>query len=92
MELVPTWFLLGTKNLTKSILGGLLGRLRSSLGRLEGQTARLGGQTGGPGSSKNHFLLARSDSIASRSCEELPEAASSSENRLSVGFGRLWGG
>ena len=47
--LVSTWLHFGTKKLSKSHLGGVLGRLRRVLRRLGGVSERLGGVLGRPG-------------------------------------------
>ena len=47
--LVSTWLHFGTKELSKSHLGGVLGRLRRVLRRLGGVSERLGGVLGRPG-------------------------------------------
>ena len=47
--LVSTWLHVETKKLSKSHLGGVLGRLRRALRRLGGVSERLGGVFGRPG-------------------------------------------
>ena len=47
--LVSTWLHFGTKKLSKSHFGGVLGRLRRVLRRLGGVSERLGGVLGRPG-------------------------------------------
>ena len=53
--LVSTWLHFDTKKLSKSHLGGVLGRLRRALRRLGGVSERLGGVLGRLGASWGHL-------------------------------------
>ena len=53
--LVSTWLHFGTKKLSKSHLGGVLGRLRRVLRRPGGVSERLGGVLGRLGASWGHL-------------------------------------